>query len=74
MIDIPQDKDNMSITSTIIAMAKNLNLTIIAEGVETEEQLQFLKDHNCDQVQGFYYSKPLSIQDATELLDRSFPV
>lgn len=74
VIDIPQDKDNMSITSTIIAMAKNLNLTIIAEGVETEEQLQFLKDHNCDQVQGFYYSKPLSIQDATELLDRSFPV
>lgn len=69
VIDIPQDKDNMSITSTIIAMAKNLNLSIIAEGVETEEQLAFLREHNCDQVQGFYYSKPLPVEAATELLE-----
>lgn len=69
VIDIPEDKDNMSITSTIIAMAKNLNLSIIAEGVETQEQLDFLKEQKCDQVQGFFYSKPLKVDLATELLE-----
>lgn len=69
--DIPsKDKDNESITATIIAMAKNLNLSIIAEGVETEEQLNFLKGHDCDQIQGFFFSKPLLVDDATALLEK----
>ncbi len=53
------DKDGAAITSTIISMAKNLNLTVTAEGVETKDQLFFLRAHNCDQLQGYYFSKPL---------------
>lgn len=57
--DIPLHRDDMEITTTIIAMAKNLRMLVIAEGVETKEQLDFLKTHHCDIYQGFYSSKPL---------------
>lgn len=49
---------NSSIITTIIGMAQNLNLNVIAEGLETEQQLLFLRKHDCDQAQGFYFSKP----------------
>ncbi len=60
------DKDGAAITSTIISMAKNLNLTVTAEGVETKDQLFFLRAHNCDQLQGYYFSKPLPPDDFAE--------
>jgi diguanylate cyclase len=50
---------NRAIVTTIITMGKHLQLNVIAEGVETEEQLTFLKGLNCDEMQGFLYSKPL---------------
>ncbi|WP_327063166.1 EAL domain-containing protein [Jeotgalibacillus soli] len=53
-----QDPANQAIITTIISLAKNLNLTVIAEGVETGEQIQFLKQQGCDEVQGYYFSKP----------------
>lgn len=52
--------DDEVIIRAVIAMAKNLNLEVLAEGVETVEQLNFLKKHECDDVQGFYFSKPLT--------------
>ncbi len=61
--DLTVDSDNAAITATVINMAKTLNLKVIAEGVETEEQLQFLREHNCDEVQGYYFSKPLAGDD-----------
>ena len=61
--DLTVDPDNAAITATVINMAKTLNLKVIAEGVETEEQLQFLREHNCDEVQGYYFSKPLARDD-----------
>lgn len=57
--DIPSDNDDKALTEAIIAMGKTLSLTVIAEGVETEEQLNFLKEKSCDEFQGFYFSKPL---------------
>ena len=54
---------NTVITRAIIALGHNLKLKVIAEGVETREQLSFLRDHDCDQMQGFYFSAALS-QDA----------
>ncbi len=57
--DIPQHRDDMEITATIIAMAKNLRLRVVAEGVETAEQMAFLRRHDCDFYQGFYSSPPL---------------
>ena len=66
--DITQDKDDAAICSAIIAMAHNLNLSVVAEGVEDEEQLAFLKKHDCDYVQGFYYSRPITAEDFFRLL------
>lgn len=57
--DIPQDRDDMEISSAIIAMAQKLNLKLVAEGVETLEQIEFLKRNLCHVVQGYFYSQPL---------------
>lgn len=58
--DITTDSDDASIVSATIALGHNLRLSVVAEGVETEEQLEFLSQHNCDQIQGFLFSKPLA--------------
>ncbi|MBI3529956.1 MAG: EAL domain-containing protein [Betaproteobacteria bacterium] len=69
--DLPDDRDDASITRSIIAMAHNMKLEVVAEGVETVPQLDFLHAHGCDEIQGFLFSKPLGI-DAFELfLDRN---
>jgi diguanylate cyclase (GGDEF)-like protein len=57
--DLPGDKDDAAIAMAVIAMGRSLELVVIAEGVETEEQLAFLKGHECDQLQGFLLSRPL---------------
>ncbi|MEP6994571.1 MAG: EAL domain-containing protein [Acidobacteriota bacterium] len=57
--DLPGDKDDAAIAMAVIAMGQSLELVVIAEGVETEEQLRFLSNHNCDQLQGFLLSRPL---------------
>jgi EAL domain-containing protein (putative c-di-GMP-specific phosphodiesterase class I) len=57
--NISTSPGDATITSAIISMAKQLNLRVIAEGVETEEQAAFLRDHDCDEIQGYYFSKPL---------------
>ena len=61
----------VALTKTIIAMAKNLNLRLIAEGVETATQLEFLTNHQCEVVQGFWYSKPLSPAELASFYHRS---
>ena len=59
--DLPDDKDSAAITKSVIAMAQAMNKTVIAEGAETDEQIAFLRNHNCPYVQGFYYSTPLPV-------------
>lgn len=66
--DIPANNDSMTIVSAIIAMGRELGVKTLAEGVETEEQVQFLKGKGCDFIQGYYYSKPLEVQYFTQLL------
>ena len=61
--DILTDPDDAAITEAIIAMGHSLKLKVIAEGVETREQLLFLEDRGCDEMQGYYLSKPLSEHD-----------
>ena len=68
--DIPQDPEDKAITEAIIAMGKSLNLTVVAEGVETLEQQTFLHDHHCDEMQGFYFSRPIDSEQFAELLRR----
>lgn len=66
--DILTDSDDASITEAIIAMAHSLKLKVIAEGVETREQLVFLEDRGCDEMQGYYLSKPLSENDLAHFI------
>jgi diguanylate cyclase (GGDEF)-like protein len=58
--DVAVDPDDAAITTAIIGMAKSLNLRVIAEGVENEAQMSFLRAHHCDEIQGYYFSRPLS--------------
>ncbi|MDH5392524.1 MAG: EAL domain-containing protein [Gammaproteobacteria bacterium] len=66
--DITFDKDDETIVKTIIAMGHNLGLKIIAEGVEDQEQLEILKQYDCELYQGFYCSKPVAAEDFEQLL------
>ena len=66
--EIPKDSEDKAITKAIIAMGKTLSLTVVAEGVETEEQETFLREHACDEMQGYYFSKPVSAEDFGALL------
>jgi polar amino acid transport system substrate-binding protein len=58
-----EDKDAQAIVYAVIAMAHSLNLSVVAEGVETDEQMKFLDSCECDQIQGYLYSKPLPGDD-----------
>lgn len=61
--DIPIDADDMAITQAVITLAHNMQVQVVAEGVETQAQWDFLKCYGCDQIQGYYYSKPLTADD-----------
>ncbi|MDR9853584.1 EAL domain-containing protein [Paenibacillus sp. VCA1] len=65
--DIIKDDDNAAITNTIITLAQNLNLNVIAEGVETKEQAEFLAARSCYLMQGYYFSRPMKAEDIAEL-------
>jgi len=66
--DLALNADDKAITSAIISMAKSLDLKVIAEGVENEQQMDFLREHKCDEAQGFYFSPPLPANELAEFL------
>ena len=72
VIGIPGDKDDCAIASAIIGMAKQLGLNVIAEGVEDAEQFDFLRKAGCDEIQGYYFSRPLPSEDFEKLLREDF--
>lgn len=67
--EIPGDNDSSAITGAIVNLAHSLQLKVIAEGVETQEQFDFLVSQNCDEVQGYFFSKPLAANDFSAKLD-----
>lgn len=73
VIDLPHNKDDAAIAKTIISMGQTMKLQVVAEGVETEEQLEFLRSENCDFVQGYYISKPLPAADFAEWFRQTYP-
>jgi len=68
--DLSTDPSDAAIIASITAMAHHLNITVVAEGVETEEQLAYLKDHHCDEAQGFWFSPPVPAQAFAEYMIR----
>lgn len=66
--DIPANVDDKAITAAIISLAQNLGLRVIAEGVETQAQVEFLRHSGCDEIQGYFFSRPLASADFAALL------
>ncbi|MDX0423394.1 EAL domain-containing protein [Sinorhizobium medicae] len=71
--DIPLDADDMAITYAIISLAQKLGLRVIAEGVESEAQVEFLQKAGCDEIQGYFFSRPLSAEAFESLLSSARP-
>jgi len=73
IMGIPKDKDDVQIAATIVAMAHGLGMDVVAEGIETKEQIQYLDSLSCGRGQGYYLSKPQSAKEITTLLKKSLP-
>jgi diguanylate cyclase (GGDEF)-like protein/PAS domain S-box-containing protein len=65
---LPADENDKAVASAVIALGQKLNLRVIAEGVETDDQLAFLRANNCDEMQGYLFSRPIPAQEIEELL------
>lgn len=72
--DIPRDSEDQAIAQAIISMGKALGMTVVAEGVETTEQEAFLRDHACDEMQGFFFSKPVPAERMPDLFRQQLHV
>jgi diguanylate cyclase (GGDEF)-like protein/PAS domain S-box-containing protein len=70
--DVTVNPNNAAITTAIINLGKTLNLTVLAEGIETKEQLQFLQKQECDQGQGYLFSQPIPAEKFTQLLQKIY--
>ena len=66
--DVSTDANDTAIVIAIISLARGLNLKVVAEGVETREQLDFLRKHGCDEMQGYYFARPLTVAECTREL------
>jgi EAL domain-containing protein (putative c-di-GMP-specific phosphodiesterase class I) len=66
--DIPNDENDKAVASAVISLGQRLNLRVIAEGVETDAQVAFLRGNNCDEMQGYHFSRPVPAQDIEKLL------
>ena len=69
MSDAPTNKDDQEIIKTIIAMARNLNMDTVAEGIETKEQQEFLIRQGCHMMQGYYFGRPMPADKFEDMLD-----
>ena len=66
--DLPGDEDAASLTAGIIGLAHRLRMKVVAEGVETVEQLAYLRSNACDEIQGYYLSKPIAAEEISRFL------
>ncbi len=66
--DLPDDEEDVAIIQAVIALAKSLKLKIIAEGVETSQQKDFMLTHGCKAIQGYFYAKPLPASEFENFL------
>lgn len=71
--NVPEDSEDQAIIEAIISMGKTLSLTVVAEGVETQEQMNYLKEHSCNEMQGYYFSKPVAAEKFADLSKAHLP-
>ena len=69
VMDIPKDRNDMEITAAVVAMAHKLHLKVVAEGIETQAQLDFLKDNHCEYGQGYFIAKPMPVAKLEEYIN-----
>ena len=69
--NVATDRDSASVVGAVISVADSLHMQVVAEGVETAEQLMFLQEQSCAEAQGFYFSRPMAVDDVTALLWRT---
>ena len=69
---VTENEEDASFARMVVGIARNMHLDLIAEGVETAEQLEFLREEGCRLIQGFYFSKPLSPEDALKYLEEHY--
>jgi diguanylate cyclase (GGDEF)-like protein len=67
--DIPADSNDVAVVQAVIAMAHNLKLRVVAEGAETAEQVTFLRAQGCDEMQGFYFSRPMKAEEFPPMIE-----
>jgi diguanylate cyclase (GGDEF)-like protein len=68
--ELDSNENDRAVASAVISLGQKLNLRVIAEGVETDEQIAFLREHNCDEIQGFRFSRPIDARTIEELLTK----
>ena len=66
--ELTRDPDDAAIVVAVITMAHSLGLNVIAEGVGTEGQLEYLRNHGCDEMQGYFFSRPVPVDDFEQML------
>jgi diguanylate cyclase (GGDEF)-like protein/PAS domain S-box-containing protein len=66
--ELATNENDQAVTTAVISLGQKLNLRVIAEGVETDDQIAFLRENNCDEIQGYHFSRPIPAQDIEELL------
>ena len=66
--NLASNESDKAVAGAVISLGQKLNLRVIAEGVETAEQVAFLRDNNCDEIQGYYFSKPVASEAIADLL------
>jgi diguanylate cyclase (GGDEF)-like protein/PAS domain S-box-containing protein len=69
--ELPKNENDKAIAKAVISLGQKLNLRVIAEGVETDEQIAFLRKNNCDEIQGYYFSKPIEASEIADSLKRT---
>jgi EAL domain-containing protein (putative c-di-GMP-specific phosphodiesterase class I) len=69
--NLPHDPENCTIVKSMIDLAHHLKIKVLAEGVETKEQFEYLQEAGCDQAQGFYFYRPMTFQDVEALISQS---
>jgi EAL domain-containing protein (putative c-di-GMP-specific phosphodiesterase class I) len=70
--ELPDREDNRAIARAVISLGRSLNLNVIAKGVETENQLNLLRDNACHEIQGYHYSKPVSPSELEQVIREPF--